>query len=295
MSSISVVYSAKSADLPRPLPTKEEIEDSRDILSDQAARKVVGVGQHFIIKYGRGLDISEGENMLFVQQTTTVRVPRVYALYEDHADNKKYLIMERIAGNSLASEWDTLQHDQKEAISKKLRAYWDQLRNLRSPGFYCSLNKRPLLDSIFWSDDSDSPPLNGPFENEDQLNAALIKKYTYNNLPVHKAELYQRALPSVLRDHPPTFTHGDFQRKNILLQRLSTTRGRRNEEVEGDFELTVLDWEFAGWYPSYWEYSRAVFACGRWDDDWSRWVEKVLDPYFNEWAWMEMLMRELWS
>ncbi|PGH23155.1 hypothetical protein AJ80_02787 [Polytolypa hystricis UAMH7299] len=245
MSSISIVYSAKPADLPRPLPTKEEIENSRDILSDQTARKVVGVvGQHFIVKYGRGLDFLEGENMLFVQKSTTVRVPRVYALYEDSTDNKKYLVVERIAGKDLASEWDMLEHEQKEAISKKLRAYWDQLRNLRSPGLYCSLNKRPLPDSIFWGDSSsDSPPINRPFENEDQLNAAL---------------------------------------------------GECNDEVEGGFELIVIDWEFSGWYPSYWEYSRAVFACGLWNDDWSHWVEKGLDPYLNEWTWMEML-KELWS
>lgn len=25
----------------------------------------------------------------------------------------------------------------------------------------------------------------------------------------------------------------------------------------------------AGWYLSYWEYARAVFACARFDDDWS--------------------------
>lgn len=90
------------------------------------------------------------------------------------------------------------------------------------------------------------------------------KNICLNNLPASKAEFYQRSLPSILRGHPPSFTHGDFQRgkkKTILLRRLSPTR-EQDGEVGADFELTIIDWVFAGWYPSYWEYSRTVFACG---------------------------------
>ena len=62
-----------------------------------------------------------------------------------------------------------------------------------------------------------------------------------------------------------------------------------------DGSITIIDWEFAGWYPSYWEYARAIFACGRFDDDWSEWIDFSLDVYRNEWAWMQMLIVELWS
>ncbi|EMD62551.1 hypothetical protein COCSADRAFT_93736, partial [Bipolaris sorokiniana ND90Pr] len=57
----------------------------------------------------------------------------------------------------------------------------------------------------------------------------------------------------------------------------------------------IIDWEFAGWYLSHWEYARAIFACGRWDDDWYDWVNNILEPYRNEYIWMEKLLRELWS
>jgi hypothetical protein len=30
------------------------------------------------------------------------------------------------------------------------------------------------------------------------------------------------------------------------------------------------------------------------DDDWHSWVIKVLDEYWNEYAWMDMMFRELW-
>ena len=68
-----------------------------------------------------------------------------------------------------------------------------------------------------------------------------------------------------------------------------------NDETAFEYKVTILDWEVAGWYPSYWEYARALFACGHWNDDWNFWVDRILDQYLNEWAWMDMLLKQLWS
>lgn len=54
----------------------------------------------------------------------------------------------------------------------------------------------------------------------------------------------------------------------------------------------MIDWEAAGWYPSFWEYAIAIYPC-RWDDDWHLWVAKVLDEYLNEYAEMDMLFWEM--
>ncbi|KAI9038535.1 aminoglycoside phosphotransferase family protein [Aspergillus affinis] len=45
------------------------------------------------------------------------------------------------------------------------------------------------------------------------------------------------------RDWPIMFTHGDLSSLNIL--------------VRGDDIVSIIDWETAGWYPSYWEYTTA--------------------------------------
>lgn len=42
---------------------------------------------------------------------------------------------------------------------------------------------------------------------------------------------------------PLVFTHGDLSRLNIL--------------ARGDDIVGIIDWETAGWYPSYWEYTTA--------------------------------------
>jgi len=74
-------YIVDSSSLPAKLPTVAEILSSEDILCDQGSRKVVGVGQHFVVKYGSQIDVMEAENMLFIQQTTSIPVPRVYAIF----------------------------------------------------------------------------------------------------------------------------------------------------------------------------------------------------------------------
>lgn len=59
--------------------------------------------------------------------------------------------------------------------------------------------------------------------------------------------------------------------------------------------VVIIDWKTAGWYPSYWEYARAIFACCRSEDGWSFWLEQALESYLTEYAWMYILMLEMWS
>ncbi|KAJ9643391.1 hypothetical protein H2199_004070 [Coniosporium tulheliwenetii] len=172
--------------------------------------------------------------------------------------------------------------DQK-ATSVPVPRIYALYRDLTNNKFYIIM-ERIIADTI-----------SGPFETEAGLNDAMIEKYIFNNLPRNKADFYRRAFQTVLRDHPPVFTHGDFQRKNVMLRQMHRSSGRESEQQECEHEPVIIDWESAGWYPSYWEYPRALFVCGGWKDDWSLYVDKILDPYLHEWAWVAMLLNELWS
>jgi hypothetical protein len=86
--------------LPSQLPTKSAIESSKDIFCEQSARKVVGIGQHLVVKYGLQVDLAEGQNMIFVQKTTSVSVPKVYALFKDVESSINYIVMERRKGST---------------------------------------------------------------------------------------------------------------------------------------------------------------------------------------------------
>lgn len=243
-----------------------------------------------MVKFGTGVNLVEGENMLFVQENTNIRVPRVFALYSDSATGKNYIVMEKIAGQTLLSLWPQLSPSEKETVVATLHDYFNELRHLSPPDYYGSLGRRCLLDEIFWTYDPE-PSINGPFTSENALIEAMARKYTYDGRPPYRADFYRQCLPRLLRSHGPTFTHGDFQRKNIQIQRVvNNSDGHDTSQLQ----VTVLDWEKAGWYPSYWEYCLAVCAL-RWDDDWCLWIEKVLDPCVAESAWFQAIRLELWS
>lgn len=270
--------------IPSPLPTNAEIEAAPDITLEYGARRIVEIGSHFVVKFGKGVDLIEGENMIFVRKNTRVNISRVYALYSDPDTGKNYIVMERIAGETLLSLWAQLSLSEKETVVMRLREYFDELRRIPPPGYYGSLGKRYLLDEIFWTKDPD-PAINGPFISIKALHEAMALKYTHDGLPPYRADFCRQCFPRVLYDSKgPTFSHGDYQRKNIMVQR----------DDSSNLKVIILDWEKSGWYPSYWEYCLAVSAL-RWDDDWCLWLEKALDPYVPEAAWLQAIRPELWS
>jgi len=65
---------------------------------------------------------------------------------------------------------------------------------------------------------------------------------------------------------PPVFTHGDLSSLNIL--------------VRGDKITGIIDWETAGWYPSYWEYTTASQVSSM--NYFWREIDKFLDPMHEE-------------
>jgi aminoglycoside phosphotransferase (APT) family kinase protein len=76
----------------------------------------------------------------------------------------------------------------------------------------------------------------------------MRSKFTYNNLSPAKAEFYQGAFPVILQGHAPVFTHGDFQRKNIIIKRISPAvsinalTGVEHLNLEDDtFDLAIID------------------------------------------------------
>lgn len=164
---------------------------------------------------------------------------------------------------------------EKAVLSGRLRDSMEQLCSLPAPGErYGGLGNRGLMDGVFWTGNSmDTLAIEGPFDTEDELNAAMIKEYLFNCGLPEKARFYERDFPRIFRGHPPVFTHGDFQRKNIVVRRIISPETRPLE----DRELVLIDWEFSGWHPGYWEHGKALYSSGRWNDNWHHHVAKSLD------------------
>jgi thiamine kinase-like enzyme len=83
------------------------------------------------------------------------------------------------------------------------------------------------------------------------------------------------------------FSHSDLQRKNILVRRIQDQQSLGSTR----FEVAIIDWEEAGWYASYWEYS-VVFVAFDWGDDLLQRLEQIVDPWPSEAAILRMLHQE---
>lgn len=102
------------------------------------------------------------------------------------------------------------------------------------------------------------------------------------------SEFFVRHLPQALKGHSSVFTHTDLQRKNILIKEVpGGESGARHFDVSA-----VLDWEDAGWYPSYWEYA-GCFVDFQWVDDWPEKVEQILDACPVEAAVLRLVRQDL--
>ncbi|KAE8323079.1 hypothetical protein BDV39DRAFT_196188 [Aspergillus sergii] len=268
-----------ATDLPCPLPTDSETNDSTAIFPKYMGRRVVAVGQHYVIKFGKQVNLLEGENM-FVSENTNILVPRVYALYSDSARGVNYIIMERIPGESLLSMWPQLSPSEKDFVLSTLCNYFTELWQVPSPNSYGSLGCRPILDHGFWTEDPE-PVINGPFPSENAFIEGMVQ-----------TEFIRQCLARVLGGHSPTFTHGDFQRKNIMIQRESGGSGHADGLDTPRPKLALIDWEKPGWYPTYWEHCYALTAL-RWDDDWCLCVEKVTELFIPQALWFRTVRLEM--
>src|SRR5436190_10903810 len=84
------------------LPTPEKIEMSTNIISDfpRGGRRVVGLENNIVVKYGTNIDLDEAKSTPFVAHNTTMPVPMILGTYTHQSKN--YLFMSRVKGTPLS-------------------------------------------------------------------------------------------------------------------------------------------------------------------------------------------------
>jgi serine/threonine protein kinase len=284
----------KNDSLPLPaLPTPDEIRACPNVLWD-FVDKVVAINDEIVVKFGKSVNAWEGQAMLYLEQhVQNVPAPRLYAMYRDAGE--LFLVMQRVPGERLSSIWPSLTESDKDDIVAKIRAAVDTLRQAKSPwpdDFYGSLDGGGVHHYLFWCRKGSRKYL-GPFHGEAAFVAGLTGNYRAatesDGRPDFKTRFYELSLPRVLQGHRPTLTHGDLQPKNIMV----AERGR-NSRGERSFDITLVDWEAAGWYPDFWEYTSAFCTPPflDWTDDWCWRLHEFLQIWPAEMGIMRMLDKD---
>lgn len=240
----------------------------------------VPISKRLLVKTGKFVCLTEAASIEFIATKTSIPVPRVYASFLHK--NRAYIIMERIQGTSLAKAWKTLSDASRDHIMLQLRRMLMELRTLApSPGTGIqSCVGGSLRDSRI----PRSRPRFGPFSTVQDFHLWLREELRPEEHPNrNNDEDWQDIIKMVARQDgpwpPPVFSHGDLNPFNIL--------------VRGDRVVAIIDWEFAGWYPGYWEYTSAWLG-NKTRQAWQERIATFLEPYPEE-LWMETVRQKWWG
>ncbi|KAK1768748.1 kinase-like domain-containing protein [Phialemonium atrogriseum] len=179
---------------------------------------------------------NEALALRFVKAHTTIPVPEVVSSDWDR------ITMEYVEGQTLQQAWPVLTPDQRSDIMAQLSGYIAQMRSLGGIHLGRLDGQGVVVPSIMTRS-------GGPFGTLTEFHDWLVQ-------PPHRLQaqsMYWHQITTQLgAEYPIVFTHADIAARNIMV---------RDGRI-----VALLDWEFAGWYPEYWEY---VFALRGMDNiDW---------------------------
>jgi aminoglycoside phosphotransferase (APT) family kinase protein len=224
-----------------------------EILHSLFGRTVVRVGEDLVVKSGN-IRSHEAQTLRFIAENTTIPVPKVHDVrWED--SQVVAITMDYMPGKRLDEAWDSLDSNQRLSVANELHSYINQLRELK--GEYIGavdrgkavIGRRISLEC-------------GPFDSEQQFNEFIL-----GDIVQSAPELLQHyAKHALIDNHEIVFTHSDISPRNIL--------------VEGGHVTAILDWEDAGWYPAYWEYTQALRQLKP-VPDWPEYLPRILPPQFE--------------
>lgn len=289
MAAVDLPFFMPNSYLPAVLPSIVQIDASTDVLKDKVDQRVIRIAPHFVIKYGRRVTLEEGQTMIYVRNIVEIPVPIVYAVFCDKETEKNYIIMQHIPGTTLEDLWSTLNPSQKNQTCTLITQHVRKMREAPLLDRYCSLGGGPLRHEFFRIEYPTMWMYHGPFHTEHALNFFIFQAhwgYKREGFRQWKAEFFAEGASKVLQQHPSVLTHGDLRRNNIQVQ-----FGPDDSSIDS---VTFLDWEFAGWYPSYWEYVMMLRGSKYFVDDWLGHVNQMLQRYPQEWVWMKTVMEMKW-
>ncbi|KAI0426010.1 kinase-like domain-containing protein [Xylaria sp. FL1042] len=172
-----------------------------------------------------------------VRRHTHIPAPRPLDLVSNARTS--YLLTSRVPGLLLGACIDTLSDDEVNTLVCDLQSCLGQLRAIAKEVApqYAITNAlgKPCYDYRIIAGvvyDEERGDFAGPFVDEEEFNKTL----------------QMGALPGVSHrsGHKIVFTHADLNMRNVLMQ---------NGRLSG-----IVDWENSGWFPEYWDYTKAHFT-----------------------------------
>ncbi|KAF5024145.1 hypothetical protein F66182_3779 [Fusarium sp. NRRL 66182] len=214
--------------------------------------------------------VNEYGALQLVRRRTHVPVPRPLDLVS--SGSASYLLTSRLPGHRLGMCIDSLSEGEVNTLVGDLRTCLIDLRAIPkqvAPNYAISNTLGgPCYDFRLITGleyDKERGDFIGPFADEGAFNKAL----------------QIGALPGVSHStgHEIVFTHGDLNMRNVLVH---------DGRLSG-----IVDWENSGWFPDYWEYTKAHFVT-KLQKRWLRIVDDVF-THFSDFKSELATERQFWE
>ncbi|KAJ5049224.1 hypothetical protein NUH16_007741 [Penicillium rubens] len=195
---------------------------------------------------------AEAHALDMVEKFTQIPAPRPIDVLQ--TPDASYLLMTRVPGRPIGHILHAMTDEQMENVVFDLKRYIAQMRaipNQVSKFQICNSAGGGILD---WRI-PDSQSGNLRFQTEADFHNFLTRGMT--------DDTRGSAAKSHALSHAIVFTHGDLNPRNILAE---------NGKITG-----IVDWENAGFFPEYWEYTKMHYTVRYL----IRWLADVVDQVFE--------------
>ncbi|KAH7151216.1 hypothetical protein DER46DRAFT_703604 [Fusarium sp. MPI-SDFR-AT-0072] len=197
--------------------------------------------------YGKDGDVQTLRNdynaLKVLEQKTNIPAPRVFDVVSQHTgeDDFSYLLMSRVPGTTLATCRDALSGQDYVNLSARLKDCVSQMRDIPEPVNHGIAICNTLGEACRDPRIRDWVPI-GPFQDE----ASFSQNIRFSDEPSRRGQKI-------------AFTHGDLNPRNIMVERIRNPARARGWRLSG-----IIDWEIAGYYSEYWDYTKSMFEGFRW-------------------------------
>ncbi|KAL4883885.1 kinase-like domain-containing protein, partial [Aspergillus karnatakaensis] len=199
---------------------------------------------------------TEVTTLKFLENYPDIPAPRVLNHWVN-SDKRYFVLQGRIHGETLEQAWPSLSDSQKTAIANQVVGVRNQLRFITSTAIQ-TVDLSPCYPGLLFPDCNPHGPFHSDSELWDALSLTLHKSPT-NNLSERVLENLKIRLPSC---EPYVLTHCDLNLGDIMVK-------------DGNL-VGILDWEFAAYYPIWYEYVSASWGWTEDDAAWKRLLQSRL-------------------
>lgn len=217
---------------------------------------------------------NEFNALKMVRQHTSIPVPQAVDVILEHGDPNdpsSYLLMTEFPGLPLSRCQYVLSEMDIEQIANQLKNYIAQLRDIprlpKSDFPICNTLGEACRDHRIRHADAV-----GPFADE----AAFSQFLRFSDDPAR-------------RGHRSLFAHADLNPRNILVDQTVQSDGTVAWNITG-----IVDWETAGYYPEYWEYTKAMLEGFRWLKRYNDMIHNVFSE-FGDYSKEMVVERRSWE